>query len=420
MRHCLFYIPSDIYGGTELLFTRLANKLTDNYIVTLLVKNLDLVKSFTLDNRINITLISDINDFKFDHVVISAKDMREFHEYNVRFNNILIWQLQPDELCAPILKYINRLRILNINIGSLSTFLTNILYYKRKKNLIQFVNKLIENFSLVFMDKPNYDTTCQWLNLTLCDIYYLPITSGTRRKRITKPKLINTKLVISIISRISFDFKYYPIYCFIENLFKTNYEIELNIVGDGEALNKLKNEVMKFQNEKSNIDIIYHGFMKNEAVFNELYPKTDLVVGMGTSILDSSSIGIPSLIMNVHPSYIKTSKIKYNWSYEQEGFSVGEYITSSNSKNNGYDLNEIIEQLYKNNTIIASKTYNYYIHHHSSDAILSRFLLVLENNKKIDDDLFKNHMKNIISSNYSSEKFIDTFFSTIRFFKKSL
>lgn len=414
MKSCLFFMPSNIYGGTELLFTRISNKLIDKYQVFILVTDNTLIEKLPISHGVTIINGADVHNKIFDHVIISAKDIFLFYKHNISFENILIWQLQPDELCAPILKYINRIRNLNIDIGKISGILIGILYSRRKSILINFIKDTMANNSLIFMDKNNYETTCNWLNVELEKPNYVPIVSKNREKQKTLKKQKTSPLEILIVSRISFDFKYYPIYCFIENLSKIKYDVTLNIIGDGEALGTLKKNVSKIRN--SNINIKFHGFMENEYIVKNIYPIIDLAVGMGTSILDSSSVGIPTIIMDAHSTYINSSKIKYSWSFEQEGYSVGEYITTS--KNKSHDLGYMINQLYENKPYITEKTYNYYLKNHSEESVLSKFLSSLENGKKLDHSYYNSMVRKIMSSNYFSEQFLNKILSIFRFFKK--
>lgn len=407
-------MPSGIYGGTELLFARMSSNLTGQYQVFILVSDECLIGKLPISHNITVVKKSDINDKIFDQVIISAKDIILFYEHNVCFKNILIWQLQPDELCAPILKYINRIRNLNIGLGKISRILISALYNKRKLLLIKFIKNTMNNSSLVFMDKTNYETTCNWVNTKLENPSYVPIASKNREKQNILEKQETLPIEILITSRISFDFKYYPIYCFIENLSKVKNSITLHVIGDGEALDTLKENICKIAS--SNINIKFYGFMENENIFKNIYPIIDLTAGMGTSVLDSSSVGIPTIIMDAHSSYINSRKIKYSWSFEQEGYSVGEYITTSKSKS--HTLSDMINQLYENKVDISEKTYNYYVRNHSEESVLSKLLFSLENGKKLDSDYYNSTIKKIMSSNHLSEQVISKILSFFRFFKK--
>ena len=128
---------------------------------------------------------------------------------------------------------------------------------------------------------------------------------------------------MSWIGRISSDFKEIPvkhlIYDIQEWISKNKRKIELTIVGDGDAIERVKENALDVSFPIKFINNIGYD-MLNKYIVDQV----DILVAMGTSALDGAKCGCPTIIITpVRASDI--NEVSYRWIYESKGFSLGEF-----------------------------------------------------------------------------------------------
>ncbi|MFH4571308.1 hypothetical protein WMQ60_16150 [Vibrio diabolicus] len=416
-------MPATVYGGTELLFTLVANHLSKLNSVDVYCKNESVLKKMPINKKVNI--IGSKKDLRknvsYDVLIVSSKDILEVYSVALRFKSFLIWQLQPDELCAPIFKYINRVRNFGLGIDGFAKFLMKIFYSKRQKALKDFVIKTSNKKQFYFMDRSNFLTTQKWLSNELGECNYLPILTDNVGVRdfSNNDYTVKDHLVVSIVSRISYDFKFYPILSSIEGLLRYNKPLRINIVGDGEALQELKSRIEKIAYNKQMIEIVYHGFLEKKYVREEILPKTDLFVGMGTAVLDAAALSIPTIVSNVHACYIESESMRYEWLFNKEGYSVGEYI-NKNSRQKGITMLDALSEIEQDYLRLSKKSLEYVNKNHTIDTFSRVFNDFINNiNNKYDDDFFYKEIKRINDLDSNKLVFLEFVMSILRKFKST-
>lgn len=414
IRNVCIYIPSVVYGGTELLLTRLAIFLSSNFKVSVLCDNKSISRSL-LKNQDNINLIDKLGGTKFDYLIISAKYLRSiFFKYSFdNYTRVLIWQLHPDEFSTQFFPYVNGFRKYGNKFSILRKLSLNF-YRCRIKKVSKLLSILEGNNSIFYMDEANYEETCLWLKMEMKkNIDYLPIVvpepNVVSFEKITLDK---SKINVLIVSRVSFDFKVYPIIGVLDNLNQCNdINFEVNIVGDGDALDFLK----EYVNENIfNIVVNFHGFVPIQEVNKFFYPKADVSFGMGTSVLDAGGLGVPAIIMNPHSAYIEYNAIGYSWLYNTKGFSLGKFITKS-SINEKHSLSVLMLMLLDNKIEISKKCYNYVKANHSEKNVFQSFLAKMES-----DEIGIEYAKiyKPLTESIKSNKYIESLIERIMFFRR--
>jgi hypothetical protein len=72
--------------------------------------------------------------------------------------------------------------------------------------------------------------------------------------------------------------------------------------------------------------------------------QTDVVVAMGTSLIEAARYGIPTIL--VDPSYqAMTSGLPYQWFFELRGFNLGAVVSRKNPPTLGSPLGEMLKSL---------------------------------------------------------------------------
>lgn len=417
----LFYVPSRIYGGTELLFLRLID-----YLAKLNEYDIDVIASKEsvfyqkLPAQVNVLEKIELN-YIYDGMIISAKYICEFCMLfnTVVVRKVYIWQLQPDELATQFFPYVNRFRIFGALFSVLRSIQVVFLFHSRKKMLCKKLDEWENNDGLLYMDKSNYCETQAWLNRDIHhEVEYQPIASPARdyvySERCTD--IISDVLIVSIVSRISFDFKYYPILSTIEALYifsiKNKRRIKLYVVGDGDALDFLKKEVSQFICD--DLAIIFCGFMPIDVVVRDIYPNVDVAIGMGTSVLDSASLGIPTLVTDLHTFRINGSDARFRWLHQVDGFNVGNYIQKKST--NGFDLNTGLEYFYSNRILLSERDYSYFMNNHEVNKNFNLLMSRIKRKKGV-PNLFDD-ISLIKSKSRMIDVIYDIIFSYLRFLLK--
>ncbi|MEQ5120360.1 hypothetical protein [Morganella morganii] len=392
MNNIAMYLPSSIYGGTEILMMRLADFLAkNNFAVTIYIKeDSSILQHYQPSKNINFSF--EMESIENTTLIISSKYIREI-SYIIKNNSsvsIFIWQLQPIELISqffPARRFDKKIPIYDK--------IVDILYLKRRQKLSSLLLEYHKSESLFFMDSENYNKTNDYIKLNLDHPCFIPVAIPFKVSPPQKKTLSHT-FNYCVVSRISFDFKLYSIIHFITSLdeyaLKNNQEIIVHIVGSGDAL-----EVLKDYSVKLSIKCIFYGFMPPERVSDEIFPLIDIFFGMGTSLIDSSMHKIPSIITNISDENTNHHHIKYSLLYETEGYSLGSY---SNNGKHSFDV--LIKLIESDPEYYGEQCYSYAKKNHNSSVIFEKIKSFLD--KKTGENA-----SNII--NYSqSRSFLDIIF----------
>lgn len=197
---------------------------------------------------------------------------------------------------------------------------------------------LIKQDLLAFSDFSGYmfDTGCS-PNRSVPQELIIPITIKCSEKKITK---LGDDFVW--VGRLSYDFKFLSLKRLIMDLNKFSKKLgerlTLDVIGDGEA----KYELLEFSSTQKNIQINFLGTLKIEEINRVfLLERYRVMFGMGTSVLEASKLGLPTVIvMPMRTTSDFNELCAYRSVIETKGMSMGEF----SSKNNG-QLNERLEDI---------------------------------------------------------------------------
>ena len=413
----LVYIPLDEYGGTEILFCRLINFLAKKYNVNIYTGKTS-NPNFIFDRNITVlTSKESLLTSNYKIVISSAKyliDLAGLSKF-INFKKLLLWQLHPDELCSPAFKYIGELKTLGKGYKFSRLFFLNLFYFKRKRKFKKLLTLLDDTNSLFMMDGSCEKSNSSWLNLNKkSKKSFLPVGVYIDNKINIKCNTLVDVVNIGVVSRISYDFKYYPILNVLQNFKKisekTNQKILIHIVGNGEALINLMADAEELKSEK--FKVIFLGFVPVESLRNDFYPKIDLAIGMGTSLLDASAIGIATISTNFYSKYLDPNKVRYNWIYKQKEFSLGEEY---NYSNNGERLGDIFKDFIKNPDYHSKNSFEYVSENHDLLKVFNKIESIIND---IDDSSPKNNIlqyaQNVFKINTNSEIIINAVYKYIK------
>lgn len=425
MKKIGIYAPAKMYGGTELLFIRLAFFLSKRDLsIDLIDIEGGCISNLDTCDGINVVFTKDFDAHQYSEIILSSKNYRDFiFKYGKSYSgSVFIWQLHPDELCAYFFPYINRLRFFNQYFFSIVSNLLNLIYRGRVAKLINLIVQLEKENKVWYMDGTSYTSTRKWLGLGNGDqsaVTFMPVVVNIPADGLAKNRKKNDKSVNAlIVSRITKDFKVYPIFKLMESLriyAETHLvKISLEIVGNGDGVSLLENEILLYSTSLY-FTVKMHGFMPIEEVKKAIYPKIDIAFAMGTSALDSASYKIPTVLVPGLTNNVNADDIRYKWLYDTSNFSLGDFHNSENYDGSFSKFENLIDSFLKDGDAIGESCYEYVINNHADDVVFSKIYNTLQFESKCIDNYAE--LELVLNQSKITERLIESCFLFFRFFK---
>jgi len=288
---------------------------------------------------------------KDDVLVITWWDpkLEVFSEVNPK---LLFWNVSPDALMSS------------------NNVFKGFLLKRRTKKLIEIMMNLR---GLLLMD----DAPFKWFDEFKIKMDYeflLPIPIDIGENLYLNRNYDSTKLRITYIGRAEM-WKMIPLQKIIDDLLsirEPQKRIVINVVSDDSLIVKSRLEGMGLKND--NLCINYFENIPNYQMGEFLLNNSDLNIGMGTALLESAKIGIPSLLID--PSYSPIlGNYRYRWLHEIANCNLGS-LYDKDKQYKGYFLSDIIAS-YNNKAFLLKKSiecYEYVKKHHDVTTVVENFI----------------------------------------------
>ncbi len=292
-----FFYPSKILGGAENLFIRLGKYLKGNgHQIFFLDFENGVYSSFFPSETIVIcsekkTVISQ------GYIIAPAHALYEIPRYLELSEEIkfLFWLIHPFNLIRklPVNAIHQQYTSLHFN-----RILNASLYYDYYKNIRSFIKISTRFKGLVSMDFENLRINELLWGIALANVPLLPIPVNHVKVERRVPNLQEGILNISWISRLE-DFKVNILTRLIEDLdnLAAFNKIHLHIIGNGTR----KQQVVDSIKMCKNLDASFHGNIYGEELKSFMLNNIHLNIGMGTAVLESSILKIPSPARPINP-----------------------------------------------------------------------------------------------------------------------
>ncbi|AQS38843.1 hypothetical protein Sps_03725 [Shewanella psychrophila] len=351
-----FYSPYPTISGVSILFLRLASYLSQTHNIFIMDLNGGYMHSKIPENCKFIPY--DSPEMLPPDTILVVQSCALWRipfidKFDIK-TRVFLWNLHPDNL--------------NPNIGGKKTGLVgmvlkviNLLNHYRKKKLKTQTKLFIENKAIYFMDMENLKNTERLLDINIENNLLLPIINNVSYPNKIKNYKVSKSEVIKCIwvGRIE-GFKLQILLYTISQLeaYK-EHKIHLTIVGRGRDKKIVDSYLRKCQN------LIYSCI--DNVSFNELtnlFKDKHLAFGMGTSALDSASIGLPTVCLDY--SYSKISKYyQFHFLHENTGYIVGSEINAPKFFSNSCNLYKIFNEIIHDGLTVSEKSFNYCLNNHS-------------------------------------------------------
>lgn len=360
----IFSQPSQKAGGVQTLIINIAKFIVENKIDS--VALLDYDNGFIKKHFDQIGLeynYYNLNDLKHFRRSITGKDVYViFGGWRSGLKNItgtkakiLIWQVFPTTI---------------MDLFSIRPYFSNEKHNKRLSRYltITLINKLINNNALCFMSSSHYYSLLKY-DIKTKSIPLLPIPFKTPKKSFVKP--LSSTINISYIGRGEEKWKVIPVKRLLSDLYNVDRKISVHIITTN--INKFKDFLQPFKFSDYRHKIHFYSDLHDEKLTSFLIDNIDLNFGMGTSVLESGALGIPTAFLDA--SYDELPKdYNYRWLFETDGYDLGKPLWLF-EKQTGYNICELIDQIVDNEKKekISQKCFHYVNENHSIDIVTNKF-----------------------------------------------
>jgi len=379
-----FYSPYPTISGVSILFLRLASYLSQTHNIFIM----DLNDGYMHDKvPLNCKFIPyNAPEMLPPDTILVAQSCALWRipfidkfDKNTKF---FLWNLHPDNLNPNIGEKTKGLReVIRTSI--------NLLNYCRKSNLKKQTKLFIENKAIYFMDMENLENTEKLLGLNIRNNLLLPIINNISSPEKIKNNPISGNKVIKCIwvGRIE-GFKLQILLYTISRLESyKKHKIHLTLVGRGKDQKIVNSYLSKCRN------LTYTCI--DDIPFNELnsiFKDKHLAFSMGTSALDSASIGIPTVCLDYSYSEIK-KYYQFHFLYENTGYIVASEITSTKFLSNKCNLDKIFDEIINDSEAVSEKSFNYCLNNHSY-RVADKIPDILSNSSLTIDKILENRLSN--------------------------
>lgn len=209
------------------------------------------------------------------------------------------------------------------------------------RDLSGLYQMIAENDGIAFMDE---SCRVSSMNQTNCGFSrnYIPVFQSLDKQPFSAKEIVNpNEINIGWMGRIDSD-KVYALLNLLDNLrkVKTNKQIVLHIIGDGECTGRIK-----IGRYAPKIRMVFTSYLFGEERDTYIKENIDILVTMGMSALDVANLGIPTLIAPL--SLTKMDQNQYVLLTDVENYSLGWDISIFKDLNyRHYLLIDIIRMVY--------------------------------------------------------------------------
>lgn len=354
-------------GGVQNLYLNLIKELSVRGIRVKLIYFKDTWLTNELD-RLNISYklfdleeenIENINSFVFPDDILVDTSFGSILYYFYKINPYyLFWNVFPTALSAKVNGFV------------------------RKQILKYIIIKMQKKNGLVFMDDSGVKEIERVFNIKN-NIHYLPIpieisaSYNLETGEDLNFKKLKNYIPISYIGRAEL-WKVIPIKKIVLDLQQITADLNkkfcVHIITDNkeEFKNILGVESTEF------VKIEYHTDLTGEKLKKFLFDEILINFSMGTSCLESASVGVPSILLDCYPFSSSTIPVnyKYRWLNESSHYNLGN-ILELNQPVKGQDLKVILENSISLNGYlkdISDKCFAYAKENHDLEIVTNNFI----------------------------------------------
>lgn len=390
IQNIVFYYPSKIIGGAELLFVRNAIKLSE--ISQYSIYYVDYDDGYSVDAIANSTV---------SHITYMAK------KTVIPSNSLVITQLDKISRYDSLFRKVDNCRFLfwGIHVDNLRYQIYRkgkcLIRESKKKELGIAISSLMDSNIVRFMDYPNYKINADEFSFSKENVSYLPvpIDDKTYFEESRKDLLKSDEIHFAWVGRLSSD-KYKTLLTVMNEIaaFKCDKKKILHIVGTGAYL-----EIIKEFSKSLPFEIIFEGSMCSQDLGDFIVNNTDIGIAMGTSNLEFGRCGVPAILKGYVEDVREAGYTKdYIRTDEILGYSLGASEDFNLKNPNIGSFSAKINAILDNYAVVALSCLEYTKKNHSLDVTARMIISCTEDIEPADIKFINSSLKLVKKSMNSS------------------
>jgi glycosyltransferase involved in cell wall biosynthesis len=371
----VFYYPSRVLGGAELLFVRVARALSERGLDVYVVDYLDGVQAQQLANTtVKLLEVRGWQRVRIPKQAILITPLSSIRRAARRCifpadTKVLLWSLHPMNICALFRHY--------DDIGRVERNKHLVLKQTQPKafQIVQCVLRLARDQGGLWpMDEPNRLALEDTLDFELPETYLPVPIEDVNLRSVRQP---DTPPRLTWLGRVSHD-KICALLRVIDDAeaFATaeNIQLRLDVIGEGESLGQLRDRVVSL----NHVQVVELGVIKGKELEHYLATVPDLVFAMGTSLLDAARVAVPSVVADPSLELIATG-LPYPWLFELDRFSLGRIVTQYDPPRTGRVFADLIACVSDNvgRRDLGRECRSYFEQHHQVDTVVKNLINIM-------------------------------------------
>lgn len=370
-----FVFPNRVLGGCSVLFLRLANYLNANNLAECTI--VDFKDGYMSKNAGRIpTLAYGDEDifFESNSVVVTQAAPPWTRLEKVRYApeaKLLHWHVHPYNLVPVAPGFRSKSQDFRFSRLLKASILKK--YYETARDFAQFLDA---RRGLIFMDNENREIAERYLAENFRSSPFVPIPVSIGDNEWLGHSRVSSILKVLWVGRIV-DFKFYILKHGIQQLNTiSSTRITITVVGEGDRLDELRHfcALQGYDNVEFVSGIPHEDLQKRMLDF-------DIVLAMGTSAIESGSVGVPTILLDPCYSDVENS-YSFRWLYESHNFDLGSFTYHESCKTMNADdrreLETLISEYLSDPRSISEQTYTYTSKNHGIVQVAQNFVDAVE------------------------------------------
>jgi hypothetical protein len=374
-----FFFPYHEVSGVPVLFSRLALHLAehhgcdvevidyaDGYMArTLASERLVRVRHFAHGHTLHV----DADRLLVMQSILPATIHAELQPDPA--TRLLFWTLHPMNLVQTLIP-VPAVRELQARRPWLTRVAGRTVLRRFTRELVGFIQELLDARSLVFVDGSTLRATCDSLGVTISDPKFVPIPCGVSAVNPTVCAPVHSPLAAAWVGRLA-DFKV-PILAYTLRALAAIAEtleipIHFTIVGDGPLANQIDDGAYT----GCMFSISRAGTLAPTALDRFLSSEVDLLLAMGTSALEGAKLGVPTVLLDIAYGPVPNGYV-FRWLFDSTDFGVGSVMSYRPAAPGNDSLTRIVADVLRDRGALSSRTHSYCLANHSMESVATRFL----------------------------------------------
>lgn len=376
----VFFYPSYVVGGAEYLIIRLVEKLSATHQCYIVDFEDGIYRKLNnkLGDDIFIKFEQNFNIPKNAYIITYPSEIKKLSDslnLHNKSNKVLFWGVHGDNFQ---------------NLIPMKSYLPNfILKYFFYPFISKTINILKNNNSLIAMDGGILERYKNLYGIEL-RLPFCSIPVNIQNNESYKIDEDITKIKCIWLGRISSE-KVYSLLKVLEDMnVSKDSNIVFDIIGSGDYEDLVRSFI-----PNPHLTINFLGTVTKR--LDEILINYDVCFAMGTSVLESAKLKIPSILVDASYNVLPLN-YKYRWIFDSKDYVLGYLLPNENINNNSLVISDIlylIKDVDKKSTI-GNKCYEYVKEHHSLKSVSKKLIDYVSQSTLTVEDMRKLKVNNTI------------------------